>query len=266
MITLAEACILGVLQGLTEFLPVSSDGHLAVAQHFMTPLPPEQKVAIDVALHLGTLVAVLLYFRADLWAMAKAAIGRSEPWAARWVWLIALATVPVGIVGVALKHQVHGTYESLVVIGACFLLNGGLLYLATAVRGALRPADTLRAVDAVVVGVFQVFALLPGVSRSGTTIAGGLFRRIRPDVAARFSFLMSVPAIVGAEVVEARTMLAIGPAAHGPLLAGIVVAAATGVAAIWIVMRLVQRGRLHWFAYYTWGLGLAVLALAMVRS
>jgi undecaprenyl-diphosphatase len=266
MITLAEACILGVVQGLTEFLPVSSDGHLAVAQQFMTPLPPDQKVAIDVALHLGTLAAVLLYFRADLWAMARAAAGRSEEWAGRWIWLIVLATVPVGVTGLALKAQIHETYDSLFLIAFCFLLNGSLLYLATAVRGALRRENHLGPLDALVVGGFQVLALLPGVSRSGTTIAGGLFRRIRPDVAAKFSFLMSVPAIAGAQVVEAPAVVALGPAAHVPVIAGILVSAATGIAAIWALMRVVRTGRLHWFAYYTWALGLVVLLLAVTRS
>jgi undecaprenyl-diphosphatase len=259
-----EACLLGVVQGLTEFLPISSDGHLAVFQFFLTPMPSAEKLAVDVALHLGTLAAVVAYFRRDLLGMAAAIVGRGgEAYARAWAWLLVLGTIPAGLAGVLLKPHIEATLDSLAVIGASFLFTGTLLYLGSAVRGATRGAETLGARDALVVGCFQALALLPGVSRSGTTIAAALFRRTRADVAARFSFLLSIPAISGALVVEAPSIAGLAPAARGPLAAGILVAALTGFAAIAVLLRMVRSQKLHYFAYYCWGLGTLVLAAAL---
>ncbi|MCW5892186.1 MAG: undecaprenyl-diphosphate phosphatase [bacterium] len=260
MISVGEACLLGAVQGLTEFLPVSSDGHLALTQQFLTPMPADQKLAIDVALHAGTLVALIIYFWADLWGMARELLEpRRSGWLRSWVWLVGVGTIPAAIVGLTLRDFVADTYDSLWVIGGGFLVTGTLVFLGSCVRGALRSEETLDRRDAIMIGVFQVSALLPGVSRSGSTIAAALFRRIRPDVAARFSFLLGIPAIAGAVVLEGPKALALGPEAYTPLAAGILVALITGLVAIWLVMRAVASGRLHWFAYYTWTLGVAVL-------
>lgn len=263
-LTIWEACLLGVVQGLTEFLPVSSDGHLAVVQHMLTPMPAEEKLAVDVALHLGTLVALLIYFRADLIEMANALVG----WPARaymrtWIWLIALGTVPAALAGLTLKRHIAATLDSLPVIGVCFLITGALLFLASAVRGANRTEEALGVRDALVVGCFQAIALLPGVSRSGSTISGALFRRTRPDVAARFSFLLGIPAVAGAIALEAKDVFALGPKFAVPLAAGVLTAGLTGFAAIAIFLRVVQGGKLHYFAYYCWALGVAVLVVAL---
>jgi undecaprenyl-diphosphatase len=259
-----EACLLGVVQGLTEFLPVSSSGHLAVAQHFLSPLPARQKVAVDVALHVGTLVAVLGYFRRDLLAMVRALVGRTGGWAWSWIWLLGLATVPAAVAGITLQHRIEAAFDSLPVVGACFLLTGTLLILASGVRGADRDEAALGPVDALVVGCFQALALLPGVSRSGSTIASGLFRRARGDVAARFSFLLAVPAIGGAVLLEGRELLALLPTAPLALGAGVVVAAVSGVVAIALVLRAVRAAKLFYFAYYCWALGVAVLGWALI--
>lgn len=265
MISVGEACLLGAVQGLTEFLPVSSDGHLALVQQFLTPMPPDQKLAIDVALHAGTLVALIVYFWADLWGMARELLEpRRGGYLRGWIWLLIVGTVPAVIVGLSLRDLVADTYDSLWIIGAGFLATGTLVYLGSCVRGALRSEETLGRNDALMIGFFQVWALLPGVSRSGSTIAAGLFRRIRPDVAARFSFLLGIPVVGGAVVLEGPKALALGPDAYTPLAAGILVALLTGIAAIWTLMRAVAGGKLHWFAYYTWALGAAVLLGAAV--
>jgi undecaprenyl-diphosphatase len=269
MISVGEACLLGAVQGLTEFLPVSSDGHLALTQQFLTPMPADQKLAIDVALHAGTLVALIIYFWGDLWGMARELVrpkrvGRPSSWLRGWIWLLILGTIPAAIAGLATRDLVADTYDSLWMIGAGFLATGTLVFLATCVRGALRTEETLDRRDALTIGIFQVAALLPGVSRSGSTIAAALFRRIRPDVAARFSFLLGIPVVGGAVVLEAPKALALGPEAYTPLAAGIAVALVTGLLAIWTLMRAVASGKLHWFAYYTWALGLCVLVGAAV--
>jgi len=259
--SLWEACLLGVVQGLTEFLPVSSSGHLAVVQHFLAPMPAEQKVAIDVALHIGTLAAVIAYFRRELLEMVRALVARqSTGYAWSWIWLLALGTLPAAAIGLALKHRIEAAFDSLPAIGACFLVTGTLLFLASAVRGAQRTEEKLDARDALVVGCFQAVALLPGVSRSGSTISAGLFRRARADVAAKFSFLLAIPAIAGAVASEGKAFLALSPELRGPLAVGVVVAAVTGIAAIALLLRLVRGGKLRYFAYYCWALGVAVLA------
>jgi undecaprenyl-diphosphatase len=264
MITVGEACLLGVVQGLTEFLPVSSDGHLALTQHFITPMPPEEKLAIDVALHAGTLVALVLYFWADLWGMLRGVLAPRRAGHLRtWAGLLVVGTLPA-LVGLPLRGFIAQTYESLGVIGAGFLVTGTLLWLASAVRGALRDEAALGWRDALTVGAFQVLALLPGVSRSGTTIAAGLFRRIRPETAARFSFLLGIPAVAGALLVEGGAVAALGPDALKPLAFGVGLSLVTGLAAIWAMMRLMRGGYLHWFAYYCWTLGALVLVGAVV--
>jgi undecaprenyl-diphosphatase len=264
-LSVREACLLGVVQGLTEFLPVSSSGHLAVVQHFLTPMAAEQKVAIDVALHMGTLAAVILYFRRELLEMAKTLVGgRSGGWARTWIGLLVVGTLPAAAVGLPLKHRIESAFESLPVIGACFILTGIFLFLASAVRGALRTEEKLGARDALVVGLFQAFALFPGVSRSGSTISGALFRRTRVDVAAKFSFLLAIPAIAGAVLTEAKTLGALAPTERGPLVIGVLVSGITGFLAIAALLRLVREGKLRWFAYYCWILGLTVLVGATV--
>jgi undecaprenyl-diphosphatase len=260
-----EACLLGAVQGLTEFLPVSSSGHLAMVQHFLAPMPAEERLAVDVALHLGTLVAVLVYFRRELVQMARALFGRSlNGYSRSWIGLLALGTLPAALVGVPLRHRIEAAFDSLALVGGCFVVTGCLLFLASAVRGALRTEEKLGARDALVVGCFQALALLPGVSRAGSAISGALFRRTRADVAAKFSFLLAVPAIAGAELVQGRVLLGISPALRTPLLLGVVVSAVTGVLAIAVLLRLVRDKKLHWFAYYCWALGGVVLAGAAI--
>jgi undecaprenyl-diphosphatase len=260
-LSMREACLLGVVQGLTEFLPVSSSGHLVVLQRFLAPMPPAEKLTVDVALHLGTLAAVVVYFRDDLLAMARGLLGRGEhAYARSWAWLLVLGTLPAAAVGLLWRHRIEAAFDSPLVTGACFLLTGTLLFLGSAVRGATRGEEKLGPRDALVVGCFQALALLPGVSRSGSTIAGALFRRARADVAARFSFLLSIPAIAGALAVEARSLAALTPVLGPALAIGVLSAAVTGFAAIAVLLRAVRAQKLHYFAYYCWALGAALLA------
>ena len=261
MITVGQACMLGAVQGLTEFLPVSSDGHLALLHSFIAPLPSRETLAIDVALHAGTLAATLVYFRRDLLGMLNAVRHGGADWRGRWILLIGLGSVPVALVGGLWRHQIERTFTSMTVVGVSFLATGTLLFLTRWARASRGEAD-LGVRDALAIGCLQATALLPGVSRSGTTIAGGLFGGLRPDVAARFSFLLGIPAIIGAQLVELDTILSLDPASLRAVVAGTLVAAITGLLAIWALMRLVLSQRLHYFAFYLWPLGAFVLAAA----
>jgi undecaprenyl-diphosphatase len=262
VLSLRDACVLGIVQGLTEFLPVSSDGHLALVQYFLTPMPGEQKLAINVALHIGTLAALLVYFRAELLELARALIGRGATYGRSWIGLIVLGTLPAVLIGLSFEEEIADTLDSLRVIGLGFLLTGNLLFLGSGVRNANRSEESVSIRDALVVGIFQASALLPGVSRSGTTISAALLLGIRSDVAAKFSFLLAIPAVAGAVTAEGRVLLALDPSVRVPLAVGVLVSGVTGLAAIALLLRLVRGGKLRWFTYYCWALGAAVLVSA----
>lgn len=267
MLSLRDACLLGAVQGVTEFLPVSSSGHLALVHHFVAPLPAAEMAAIDVALHVGTLVAVVGYFRRDLVAMLRACLRPEPSWERWWVVLLAVGSLPAGLLGITIREAIVASFASIGTIGACFLVTGCLLWLAQrAAPRAERGAGDLRVSDALVIGVFQACALFPGISRSGSTIAGGMLRRVEREIAAKFSFLLGIPAIVGAQLSEMRTLTTLQGGDVGALAAGTLVASVAGLAAIGALMRLVRGDRLHYFALYLWPLGALVLAVAMAEG
>ena len=264
-VSLWQAIVLGIIQGLTEFLPVSSSGHLAVAEALMGVRLPG--LAFEVVVHLGTLLAVLAVYGADL---ARAAAGGLRALAAlagssgrralandpdaRLAGLVVLGTLPAAVVGLAAEDAIDAAFDSPVTVAVCWIFTGALLWWVNRVPGRGRPLERAGAADALVVGAFQALALLPGISRSGSTLAGGLVRGLaRPD-AARLSFLLSVPAILGAAVLQLPDLKAAGEGlGWAPLLAGGLAAAVTGYLAIRWLLRWLLAGRLHWFAYYLWG-------------
>jgi undecaprenyl-diphosphatase len=267
MLSVREACVLGAVQGATEFLPVSSSGHLAVVHHLLHPLPAAEMAAIDVALHVGTLAAVIAYFRRDLLAMLRACVRREPTWERWWVVLLAVGSVPAGVLGVAVHERIEASFGSLGMIGVCFMVTGMLLWLAQrAAAAAERGAAEMRVSDAVAVGLFQAAALFPGISRSGSTIAGGMLRRIDREVAAKFSFLLGIPAIAGAQLAEWHTLVSLQRSDAAALVAGTLVSGVTGLLAIGALMRLVRADRLHYFALYLWPLGAVVLGVGLARG
>lgn len=267
MLSWGEACALGVVQGATEFLPVSSSGHLALTHHVMRPIPAAEMAAIDVSLHVGTLAAVVAYFRRDLLAMLRTTLRGEASWERWWVVLLGLGTLPAAVFGLTAREAVVASFGSLRVVGACFLVTGTLLWVAQrASRPAGREEGAMGLLDALVIGLFQAAALFPGVSRSGSTISGGMLCGVDRSVAAKFSFLLGIPAIVGAELSEARTLLTLGSADLGSVTLGALVAAGTGFAAIGTLMRLVRAERLHYFSLYLWPLGALVLGVGLAEG
>lgn len=247
--------LLGLVQGLTEFLPVSSSGHLALGQALLGVESPG--LALEAAVHLGTLGAVLLYFGGDLLALAGGLA--TDRAARRYVLLLALGTLPVALVGLLLGEVLEGAFASPRAVGGAFLGTALLLGLgAWAARRARR--ETVTVGDAGAVGVAQALALLPGISRSGATVAAGLLRGLSPASAARFSFLLSIPAIGGASALAlARAVGEPGLSPGGLALAG-GCAFASGLLGIHVFLSLLRRGKLWPFALYCTALGLAALA------
>ncbi len=264
-----QALVLGLVQGLTEFLPISSSGHLVLVPHLLGwRLNSDAAFAFDVLVQMGTMLAVVAYFWADLWHIAEGwlcALARRAPWStpeARLGWYLILATLPAVVGGLLLNGQVEAAFSSARAVGGFLLFTAALLFAADALGRRQRNLDALDAWDALVMGLFQVLALFPGVSRSGSTIAGGLFRGLDRPTAARFSFLMSVPVMLGAGALTLADLLRHPQTAQAtalPLVLGFAAAAVSGYLAIRWLLRYLMHHSLRAFAVYCALIGLLTL-------
>lgn len=266
--TVFQAVVLGVLQGLTEFLPVSSSAHLALAPWAFGWTDPG--LAFDVALHLGTLVAVLWYFRAEWRLLAHAALGivrtrRVEGEAQRRVVWLVLGTIPGGIAGLLFGDLAESAFRAPALTAAALAAMGTLLWAVDRRARGDRALGDLGWRDALLVGCAQAFAIVPGVSRSGSTITAARALRLDRQSAAVFSFLLSLPITTAATVVKVPAAIA----SHGlsaPLLAGVAAAAVSSWVAIAILLRYVSRHSYGLFAAYRWLVAAAVVALLAARG
>jgi undecaprenyl-diphosphatase len=266
-VTVLQALVLGILQGLSEFLPISSSAHLALAPWLFHW--PDPGLAFDVALHFGTLVAVLWYFRAE-WASLVAAAAslvvrrRVETVEERRVLLLILATVPGAIAGLVLEKQAEAAFRDPRLIAVLLIVMGVVLWRVDKTAARDRPLDALRWQDALLVGLAQMFAILPGVSRSGSTITAGRALRLTREGAAVFSFLMSMPIIAAAAILKLPHALRT-EGVTPPLVVGVLASAVSGWLAISVLLRFVVRRSYGVFAVYRVVLGLIVLAIAASR-
>jgi undecaprenyl-diphosphatase len=278
-----HAAILGLVQGATEFLPVSSSAHLVLVPTWLGWQNPP--LSFDVALHLATALALIVCYWRDLvrllvgaavWFISRL---RRQPCpeahaeGAHLAGMVALASIPAAIAGVLLKDVFEKAFENPTGVAVCLLVTGVVLIAGQrwSVRFAGEAVERVGWKDALVIGTAQAVAILPGISRSGSTIVAGLGRKLSRDDAPRFAFLLAVPAILGAGAVHAKELLAtasatgaheVGPAA---LALGTLVAFATGLLAIRLLLALVRRGRLFVFAFYCWAVGLGTLVWLAVR-
>jgi undecaprenyl-diphosphatase len=268
-----EAVLLGVVQGLTEFLPVSSSGHLLLGQYFLGLDQDRFGLPFDVALHLGTLVAVVSFFWRDLLRMARAFARSLSPGERnladpdqRLAYLILASTVPAALIGFFLEGFFETAVRSPWVVVFNLVLIGVLFIVGEAVGAKTRRADKLRFVEAVGIGLAQAAALVPGVSRSGATITLGLFLGLRREEAARFSFLMSVPIIAAAGTLQLAEVAAQGMDRSQVLMfaAGFVSSAVVGYLTIRFFLRFVVHHSLRAFAYYRFALAAVVATLLLV--
>jgi undecaprenyl-diphosphatase len=250
-----EAVVLGIVQGLSEFLPISSSGHLVMAQAFLGV--PQPGVFLEVVLHVATMLSVAIVYRKRLLHLVVGGL-RRETEALRYIGLLAVATVPVALVGFFFRHPIEAAFDAPVITGLMLLVTGIILW-STRYALARADADQPTLLHALAMGILQVLALFPGISRSGSTIAAGLWTGLRGEQAAEFSFLMSLIAIGGAAVLQA-TDLSAAPAVDGPLIAGFVAALVAGIVAIKSLVWLVRHQQFHYFAWYVWPAGLVFLA------
>jgi undecaprenyl-diphosphatase len=260
--TTSDAIILGLVQGLTEFLPISSSGHLVIGQHLLNFTGPN--LAFDITLHLGTLLAVIVYFREDIAKIFLSLKAQADPAWRRVGLLVLLGTLPTGLVGLLFKDPLERMFASVSLVAFMLAVTGILLFLSDRMKRTDRPLFAINARDALLIGLVQGLAIIPGISRSGSTIATGLFLKLNADGAARFSFLLSIPAILGAVALEGKEIFRHASDGSGAsFLFGFCAAAISGWLAIKILMTVLKKKRLYFFSIYCWILALVVLVFVV---
>jgi undecaprenyl-diphosphatase len=270
-LSVIQAIILGIVQGLTEFLPISSSAHLVIIPElFGIPAPP---VSFDVLLHLATLLAAVAYFFQDIRRMVRSFAAPRKlraddvlKYRQLTLWLVA-GTVPAVVAGVAFKGFVESLFASTLAVGVLLILTSLIMAgaeVTVAVSGRRRALGQMGLLDALIVGLFQALALAPGLSRSGSTISGGLYLGFERETAARFAFLLGIPASLGAAVLSARDLVGgFTGADAAAYLAGTIAAAVTGFAAVYLLLRYLRGHRLTVFCVYTFVMGLFVVVLSL---
>lgn len=274
--TYFSSFLMGLVQGLAEFLPISSSGHLAIAQNLLG-LETEVPVFFDVLLHLGTLLAVFVAYWKDICEIVVEffrGVGdivhhttpKQVPPARRMILLIIVATLPLVAV-LPIHEKVQALGDNMVFVGAALVVTGFLLFACDLVRKGRKTAKNATLLDALVVGVAQAIATMPGISRSGMTITAGCFCGYERSFAVRFSFLMSIPAILGANVLSLVDAFKDGIIwAEVPMyMVGVITAAVVGYACIRLLKMIAEKGRFGAFSYYCWAVGLLTLLLCAIK-
>jgi undecaprenyl-diphosphatase len=258
--TLWFAVLLGIVQGLTEFLPISSTAHLRIVPALLGR--PDAGAAFTAVIQLGTLAATILYFARDLFGMIRAAVTAPKSHTARLLWYLGAGTVPIGILGLLLKKHITSDFRSLVVIASALIVVGVIMAWADRRDAGKRTIEDLGLRDALLIGLGQACALLPGVSRSGATITSALLLGMARSDAARFSFLLSIPAVGAAGIFELKDAASdLGSTGLGPLIVATLVSGIVGYATIAWLLRYLRTRPLIGFAIYRVLLGAALLAL-----
>jgi len=271
--SLTQALFLGFVQGLTEFLPISSSGHLAIFQNLFGL--KETNLFFDVAVHCGTLLAILIVLRQEVFSLVKGSlrflvyilrgqkskIDDQDRIMARLAALIVIGLIPTALLGFLLQDVVGLLFNSLSAVGTMLLITGTILWMTRMARVGHKDTATMSILDAIIIGLVQGLSVSPGISRSGFTIAFGLFRKLKKSVAVRFSFLLSIPAILGALALEWENPL-LQEAELLNVILGTLTAALVGYFCLRILIRIVQKGHLYYFSPYCWALGSVIIILS----
>ena len=245
-----DAILLGIIQGLTEFLPISSSGHLVLTQEILGVKQPG--ISFELILHLGTLLAVLVYFRRQLVALIRSIFDSNLMQERSMIMFIIAGTIPAVIVGLFFKDYFEQAFGSPAFTSAMLIVTGLILFATKLVKKGDRQVTLLAAI---IMGIGQALAILPGISRSGSTIATGMLFGVKPSDAAEFSFLLAIPAILGAVVLKIDDLLAIDTALIGQYVVGTIFSFIFGLAAVSMLLAVIKRGKLEYFAYYCVAVG-----------
>ncbi|MEW6049652.1 MAG: undecaprenyl-diphosphate phosphatase [Candidatus Zixiibacteriota bacterium] len=254
--TYFDAAVLGIVQGLTEFLPVSSSGHLVLAEALLHVKKPG--VTLEVMVHLGTLVAVIIYFWKQLWRLMKALFKRTMARERALILYLIVGTIPAGLAGILLKDFFEKTFSNPVETSIELIITGLILLVPRFFRAG---TGLVALPSAVVMGIGQAISILPGISRSGTTIVSGMLMKVEPALAAEFSFLLSIPAIGGAILLELNDLFEMEGQVAGQYLFAALLSFIFGLISVYWVLRSVKRGKFEYFAYYCFAAGLLGLYL-----
>lgn len=251
-----DAIFLGIIQGLTEFLPVSSSGHLVIAGALLKVKQPG--VTFELVVHFGTLIAVMLYFRSQIIRLIRSLYTRELAHERKIVLFLIIGTIPAGLAGILLKDYFEATFNNPVQTSIELIITGFILLLPKLFRKGNKHPNL---VTSVAMGIGQAISILPGISRSGTTISTGLIAGVKPEEAAEFSFLLSIPAIGGAILLETPNLMNTSVALAGHYLAATLASFICGLVAVYWVLRAVKRGKFEYFAFYCFAIGLLSLYL-----
>ena len=276
--TLLSSVLLGLIQGVAEFLPISSSGHLAIAENLLNMSgASEVPECFDVLLHLGTLLAVFVAYWSDIRDMiveffhgvrdlANHSTPVPVPPARRMILLIIVGTLPLVAV-LPIKDMVEGLANNMYFVGGALIVTGFLLFASDRVRKGRKTERSATLLDVLLVGVAQALATCPGISRSGTTITAGCFLGFDRKFAVRYSFLMSIPAILGANILSIKDAIETVVWSEVPVyLAGVLVAAVVGYACIRLLKMIAEKGKFGFFAYYCWAVGILTIVLNVIQK
>lgn len=252
---LFQALILGIIQGITEWLPISSSGHLVLFQELFRM---ESSIAYDALLHVATLVVIIVVFWKDIIAMIKSLFSWKGDENTKLLLFIIIATIPTAIIGLAFKDWLTALFTNMLLLGVFFIINSIILFLT---RFARKTDKELNWWQSFIIGISQGLSIIPSISRSGATISTGMFLGIKKEKLVSFSFLMSIPAIIGAFIIEAKNLVFTNPL---PMILGSLAAAIVGYFALKLVIKTVEKGKWHWFAYYCAVIGVLIILSVII--
>ncbi len=270
--TIIEAIIVGIVQGLTEFIPVSSSAHIVLTQQLLGVKQPG--ITFEVIVHIGTLFSVFWVFGPDIVKLLKASIDIPKSLINKesfdslktkdernFIFMLIIATIVTGIVGFTFEDFFEGFYTNMTFIGFALLITGTLLWLSQKMGDGYKKEGDIKVLDALLVGAFQSFAIFPGISRSGSTIAGALSRKLDKETAVRYSFILSIPPILGATILQVRKVMDLGfdTTLALPYLMGLIFSAISGIIAIKWLVAILNKGKLYYFSAYCWLIGILIL-------
>jgi undecaprenyl-diphosphatase len=256
-----QAVLLGLIQGLTEFIPVSSSGHLVIVQYFLNI--KEEQLLFNVVVHLGTLIPIFIVYRHDILEILKFKKERRKE-----TLYILLAIIPTGIIGILFEDFFESLFSNPYLTSLMLIVTGLILYITEMMDGGNKELEELKFWQPILVGIAQGGAIIPGISRSGSTIAASLFQGLNRETAARFSFLKSIPVIGGAGFLQFLNVLESGKTAIGAdiLIIGLLSAAISGYLAIKILLKVLKEKKLNYFSYYCWTAALVVVLLTYFKG